>query len=355
MKSPLVAAALIAACSSSTDTGSRPPSSGGTAAFDAFAAAAGKAPEAPAALLGFLLPHLAPLYRECVAGSRMTCALFDQVYTSAALLAQRDRAGSASILATACKGGDDIQCTLAAEALDDPGGTSNETPQAIAGLVAVCKRGVLHACERAADIRIGAGIEHPAIGEAEATAQVERACQAGLVDGCRVLVALSGAIPPPPEFAGSPQYRTRERACTAGDAVACADILEMVKPAPPFGCSLCDPKAAEHSDWKLLNGAFDERCMDCEIARCRRDSCCPTCPDRNRSACCSDEVAPRSFPEKPPAPDPAAWRAAATSGRTGTAGGVALISAGCKRGLVAWCGPSKELEARLATLEHLPP
>jgi hypothetical protein len=285
----------------------------------------------------------------------MTCALFEQVYTAATHLAQSDRARSASVLAKGCKGGDDIQCALAAEALDDPGGTSVETPRAIAGLVALCKRGLLHACERAADIRIVAGIEHPDISEAEAKAHVERACQAGMPNGCRVLVALSGAVPPPAEFPGSAQYRIRVRACTAGDVGACADILEMVKPAPPFGCSLCDPKAAKHNDWKLLSGDFDERCMDCDIARCRREHCCPTCADRNRSACCSDDAQPRAFPEKPAVADPAAWQKAARLGREGTAGGVGLVNAGCKRGMAAWCDAGKELAARQAALDHPPP
>jgi hypothetical protein len=354
VKALAVAAVLAAACSASSEKPARP--SGGTAAFDAYAAVIGRVPDRPAAQLQFVLPHLVPLHRECLSGTRMSCALFEQVYAAAAHLAQGDRAGSAPVLAKGCKEGNDIQCALSAEALDDPGGTSAQTPQAISGLVAVCRRGLLHACERAADIRIGAGIEHPDISEAEAQAHVERACQAGLVDGCRVLVALSGAIPPPAEFPGSAQYRTRERACTAGDAGACADLLEMVKPAAPFGCSLCDPKAAEQNEWKLLGGEFDERCMDCEIMRCRQQSCCPTCADRNRSACCADEGGPpRSFPARPPAADPVAWRAAARAGREGTARGVALIAAGCKRGMVTWCGALEELEARQRTLEHPPP
>lgn len=351
MKALLVAAALAAACSASSESASRP--AAGTAAFDAFAAAVAKAPAEPAAQLRFLVLHAGALHRECAAGSRMTCVLFDQVYSSAARLAQRDRAGSATLLANGCKSGDPIQCALAAEALDDPGGTSAETPQAIAGLMAVCKRGVLHACERAADIRIGAGIAHPAISEAEAKADVERACQAGLPDGCRVLVALSGAIPPPAEFPGSAQYRTRERACSAGSAGDCADLLELIEPAAPFGCSLCDRNAAEQNEWKLTSGDFDERCMDCEILRCRREHCCPTCADRTRFACCADEGgAPRAFPDAPPPADPAALQTAARTGREATARGVALIRAGCERGLTAWCDAVKELETRLAALEH---
>lgn len=354
MKSLLLAAALAAGCSGSSEKGSTPSAGGGTPAFDAFASVADKAPPASGEQLVFLLPHLAPLHRECVAGSRMTCVLFEQVYSSAAQLAQGDRAGSAPVLARGCKGGDDIQCALAAEALDDPGGTSKETPQAITGLFAVCKRGVLHACERAADIRIGAGIEHPAISESAARAHLERACRAGLPEGCRVLVALSGAIPPPSGFPGSAQYRTRERACSAGAAGACADILEMVAPEAPFGCSLCDPAAAERNEFKLKSGEVDERCLDCAIARCRRQSCCPTCADRTRAACCSDDVTPRQFPDQPPAADPAAWQAAARAGREGTARGVALIAAGCKRGMASWCAAARELEARLTALEHPP-
>ena len=354
MRPLLLAAALAAACSGSSGTGSAPRPAGGTPAFDAFASAADQAPRAEGEQLGFLLPHLAPLYRECVAGSRMTCVLFEQVYSAAAHLAQGDRAGAVPVLARGCKGGDDIQCVLAAEALDDSGGTSKETPQAIKELVAVCKRGILHACERAADIRIGAGIEHPDISEAEARAEVERACRAGLPEGCRVLVALSGAIPPPAEFSGSAQYRTRERACSAGAAGACADILEMVAPEAPFGCSLCDPAAAERNEFKLKSGEVDERCLDCAIARCRRQSCCPTCADRNRAACCSDDVTPRQFSDQPPAADPAAWQAAARVGREGTSRGVALIAAGCKRGMASWCDALKELEARLTALEHPP-
>jgi hypothetical protein len=359
----LVLAALVACGGSSEDrpaAGPRARPDGAAiriepaAAFDAVAAAAKKPPDQPAALFALLLEHVGPLHRDCTAGSELTCVLFDQAYAGAASLAQRDRPAAIAILEKGCAAGDQVQCALAGEALDDPGGTSKETPQAIARLLEVCRRGMLHACERAAEIRIGSGLAVPELSEAAALEHVERACAAGLVDGCRVLVALAGAIPPPAEFAGSAQYQTRVRACRAGDASACGDILELIRPAPPFGCSLCDRKAAEDSQWKLASGEFDERCMDCEIWRCRKENCCPTCALRDKHACCADDGNPRQFPDRPPPADPAAWKAAARAARAGTGRGLALFKAGCARGMQSWCDLVRDLEGKLAALEHPP-
>lgn len=325
-----------------------------TAAFDAAARAAKAPPSEPAALFALLLEHVGPLHRDCLAGSEISCLLFDQAYIGAARLAQHDRSRAIAALEKGCAGGVQMQCVLAGEALDDPGGTSKETPKAISRLMAVCKRGMLHACERAAEIRLGSGLEVPELAEADAMKYIERACAARLPNGCRVLVALAGAIPPPAEFAGSVQYQTRVRACRAGDPSACGDIVELIRPAPPFGCSLCDPKAAEDNQWQLTGGGFDERCMDCEIARCRRENCCPTCALRDKHACCADEGRVRSFPDRPPPADPAAWKAAARAARAGTGRGLALFKAGCARGMQSWCDLVRDLEGKLAALQHPP-
>jgi hypothetical protein len=99
-------------------------------------------------------------------------------------------------------------------------------------------------------------------------------------------------------------------------------------------------------------GSYDERCRDCDIAKCRREHCCPTCADRTKWACCGDEGgAPTVYPDVAPQPDPAQQKAAATAARTGTSRGLALWKAGCARQVPGWCELTAKLEAALASLD----
>lgn len=295
--------------------------------------------------------HAAALQADCKAGSEVACVLFVMAYGTAVAGAQEQRERWVPELEKGCQAGDAIQCAMAAEALDDPSGTSTAVPQAIAGLVKVCEGGLSFACGRAGAIRVASGVDTPALDEKTARAHIERACASNDLTGCAMLVNLAGAIPPPDQFAASEQYKTRVRACDVGDLGSCMDIVKLLTPAPPFGCSMCDPEAAENNEWKLSNGDYEERCRDCSIATCRREHCCADCADRGKWACCGDDSVPVDYPLQPPPGDPAQRRSAGEAARRGTSRGLALWKAGCERGLVRWCDLVKELERVLAALD----
>lgn len=307
-----------------------------------------------AAAFETIVPLLPRVHADCMAGSALACWLYDANYELMLGFVTANAETGRAKLEEPCRQGNLVACALAGESLDNPSGFGGDPVSAVRALMTACDGGLVDACVRAAEIRIGSGINMEALSKAGALARYEPACKLGFPRACMALYRDLGAFTPE-DYDLTSHYPATVRACDTGLELACVALLDHLTPEPPFGCDRCDLESNEYG--ALRGGGFDERCTECEIVACRARHCCPTCEGREGFACCGSEAANmRVHPERAPALDAAKAKRILAAARSGTAKARALWTAGCERGHEPMClvedldDRLRELEQHIATL-----
>jgi hypothetical protein len=312
-------------------------------------AADAKLEDATSALsfLEVVAPHLEPLHRDCEAGKRLACWLWDDVVDRAVGATRRVGDPARELFARHCQGGKSVGCAIAAESFDHPAGVGGNPVRAVAEMMPACRAGWTGVCVRAATIRYGSGLEMEALGEEEAIATFERGCKAGFIEGCHMVAYRTGAYDPA-NVLGSPQHHAEAHACELGRLASCMSLITMLTPPAPFGCDRCDPASMDANKWLDVDGQFEERCIDCYIVACRAKNCCAGCA--NNHSCCADEgKGPAIYPATAPPVSRAEADRALAAVHSPVAAARALWDAGCKHGHPQMCIAGR-LDARLRAL-----
>jgi TPR repeat protein len=207
----------------------------------------------------------------CLAGDPAGCHHFELLQRTRRIVDIDRRKEIAAPFEAACERGEMRGCYRVAMLLDDDNGLALDGARAFELFERACAGGYAYACVRAGTLWIvGPPAKKP---EAKVTvaARAAAACDAGFPGGCDLAAGLGDA---------TERARLRARSCEHGGLAACFELAHAAIPKPEFACDQCPEE-----------GGPDE-CTDCRVAQCRRDACCPTCADRERSACCADEGGP---------------------------------------------------------------
>lgn len=246
------------------------------------------------------------------------------------------RSKATAAFEAACDGGDAAACFALGMHLDDDGGLPVDGKRAFELFGQACDAGFAPACSR---VSVFYRVSVPS-GEPDApktaSALLRKACDAGFPEACHDLAqagVVGGAVAP----SEGEIPRLLERGCALGSFNACLGLKERLLPAPPFACDQCEPNPVERGDaW----------CIDCELAICRQEHCCPTCAVRDSYACCGEEFdAPLPHPLKTPIPDPAAVAKGTAAVRALLSPWVPRLKAVCAVGVPAACRDLEQLRA----------
>ncbi len=212
----------------------------------------------------------------CLAKDPAGCFHFELLQRTRRILDETKRNEIAAPFEAACEKGDMRGCYRVGMLLDDDGGLALDGKRAFELFERACAGGYAYACMRAATLwLVGPPSQEP---EAKATvvARTTVACEAGFPGGCALAASVAAT--------DAAREKLHARTCELGGIRECIDLARAAIPQPAFACDQCPPDEGSES------------CFDCKVMQCRRESCCPTCPDRDRSACCADEGPVKDHP-----------------------------------------------------------
>jgi hypothetical protein len=210
--------------------------------------------------------------RACLAGDGAGCWHFEILQRTRRITDATKRAEALAPFEDACAKDDMRGCYRVGMLLDDDGGMAIDGARAFEMFERACAGGYAYACVRAGTLWIvGPPAQKP---EAKATvvARATMACDAGFPDGCEMLARATDDA--------NERARLEAKSCERGGISSCLQLARDAIPKPAFACDQCPAEGGP------------AQCFECSIAKCRRESCCPTCAARDRSACCADEGGP---------------------------------------------------------------
>ena len=273
------------------------------------------------------LSRAGELWSGCATGDAGSCYRLGTPRTIRIVDAQK-RAVATAPYEKACATGENAACFALAMHLDDDGGLPVDGQRAFELFVAACDAGFPPACQRASIFyRVSVPSSEPDAPE-KASALLDKACAAGLPSACYDL-AQAGAVGGAKPVDDATAERLLDKGCSGGSFDACLLMAKRLLPPPPFACDQCQPNASERGD---------EPCVECELAACRREHCCPTCEGRTSYACCCEEFdVALPYPLKTPPADAKQLAAARTAAKKVLAASVARLRSLCEEGLPAAC------------------
>jgi len=232
------------------------------------------------------LAQAGELWARCAEKDPDACYMLGSLRT-VRIADPEERARATKDLERDCAAESAAACFALGMYLDDDGGLPIDGERAFGLFEAACDADFPPACQRASIFyRVSVPSFQPGAKEI-ASALLKKACDAGLPDACVDLAEagrVGGAVPVDEATAS----KLFERACALGSFRGCVAIAERILPEPDFACDQCEPNAVERGD---------ARCIECELAQCRREHCCPTCEGRKTYACCCEEFdAPLPYP-----------------------------------------------------------
>jgi TPR repeat protein len=242
-----------------------------------------------------LLSQAGVLWERCAAADPDACYKLDSLRT-VRIADPEARVAATQVHEAACAAGTPAACFALGMHLDDDGGIPIDGERAFKLFSAACEAGFAPACQRTSVFyRVSVPSFEPGA-KAKASALLRKACGAGLPGACVDLAEagrVGGAVPVDDDTAAE----LLAKGCASGSFRGCVAAAERLLPEPPFACDQCEPNAIERGD---------ERCINCELAQCRKEHCCPTCEGRDSYACCCEEFDaslpyPLTTPVVPPA------------------------------------------------------
>ncbi len=244
------------------------------------------------------------------------------------------RAAKTANYEAACAQKDPAACFALGMILDDDGGLPVDGKRAFEVFGRACDAGFAPACVRVSIFyRVSVPASEPDAPQ-RASALLRRACDAGLPEACHDLAragVVGGAVPVDDATAAT----LLERGCALGSFNACLRMAEALLPEPPFACDQCQPDAVARGD---------DRCIDCELAVCRKEHCCATCDGRRSYACCGEEFdVPLPYPLTTPVQDPKQVARARAQAVALLAPAVRRLTALCDGGFTPACRDLAEL------------
>jgi TPR repeat protein len=220
----------------------------------------------------------------CLADDPAGCFHFELLQRTRRILDQDKRAAIAAPFEAACDKGDMRGCYRVGMLLDDDGGLALDGARAFELFERACAGGYAYACMRAATLWLVGPPSQKPESKATVVARATLTCDAGFPGGCTLLASVVED--------DAARERLHARSCELGGVRDCVDLARTAIPQPAFACDQCPADGGP------------EQCFDCRIMQCRRESCCPTCADRDRSACCADEGSVTEHPLVTTAVDP---------------------------------------------------
>jgi len=267
------------------------------------------------------------LWTECSKGDAAACYRFGTLRT-VRIRDTKERATATAEVEKECAAGEPAACYILAMHLDDDGGLPIDGKRAFELFTAACEAGFPPACDRASIFyRVSVPMEE-ADAPRKASALLAKACDAGLPSACYDL-AQAGAVGGAEPVDDATAAKLLDKGCVRGSFDACLLIARRLLPPPPFACDQCEPNPVERGD---------ERCIECELAACRKKHCCPTCEGRSSYACCGEEFdKPLAYPLRTTPFDPKKRAAASAKAKKVLDPMVKLLRRLCKEGLNAAC------------------
>ncbi len=282
------------------------------------------------------LSRVKQLWTSCAEGDASACYQVGGLRT-VRIVDEVERSAATSLYEKECSAGEMTACFALAMHLDDDGGLPIDGKRAFELFMTACDAGFPPACQRASVFyRVSVPSSEPDAPE-RASALLAKACDAGLPSACYDL-AQAGAVGGAKPVDSVTEAKLLEKGCASGSFDACMLIAKRLLPAPPFACDQCEPNAVDRGD---------ARCIDCEVAACRREHCCPTCEGRKSYACCCEEFdVPLPCPLKTPASDPSRLAQARAAAKQVLATPVKRLRSLCQNdGLAAACRDLEHLFA----------
>lgn len=212
----------------------------------------------------------------CLAGDAAGCFHFELLQRTLRISDESKRAALAAPFEAACTNNDMRGCYRLAMLLDDDGGLAIDSARAFELFERACAGGYAYACARAATLWLVGPPSHEPEAKATVVARATVTCDAGFPGGCALAASAT-------EDEGT-RARLRAKSCALGGVRECIELARAAIPQPAFACDQCP--AADGP----------EECFECRTMQCRRESCCPTCADRDRSACCADDGPVKEHP-----------------------------------------------------------
>lgn len=220
----------------------------------------------------------------CLAKDPAGCFHFELLQRTRRILDVHKRDVIAAPFEAACEKGDMRGCYRVGMLLDDDGGLAIDGGRAFDLFERACAGGYAYACMRAATLWIVGPPSQQPESKTTALARTTTACDAGFPHACSLAASVLDD--------DDARARMYARSCELGGVRDCLDLARAAIPQPAFACDQCP-----------VDGG-PEQCFDCRVMQCRRESCCPTCADRDRAACCADDGPVAEHPLVTTAVDP---------------------------------------------------